>query len=569
MSDIQLSTIRHSASHVLAQAVLELFPDAKLGIGPSIDNGFYYDFELSRTLNNDDLSDIEKKMKKIIKQNQPFSQYSLDKPKAVELMKKRNQHLKLELIDDLNLPDYSFYENGPFLDLCKGPHVEKTREIGAVKLLKVAGAYWKGSEKNQMLQRIYGTAFKTKEELKDYLKRLEEAKRRDHRVLGKQLDLFSFDEEMGTGLMTWNPKGAMIRHIIETYWKNEHFKSDYQLLYTPHIGKAELWKTSGHLDFYDENMYASMSVDNQDYFIKPMNCPFHILVYKGSQHSYRELPIRYAELGTVYRYERSGVLHGLLRARGFTQDDAHIICTKEQAHDEIRSVLELCIKILNKFGFESFKFYLSTKPKDKSVGNQKDWDVAESALGDALIELNLPFEVDDGGGAFYGPKIDVKIEDAIGREWQCSTIQFDFNLSERFDMTYIDSEGKKARPYMIHRAIFGSLERFFGILIEHYEGRFPMWLAPVQVRLIGIGDVEDYMADVKNMFLELDIRVEIDKSNEKLGYKIRQGAKQKIPYLIIIGNKEKEDRLLSVRKLGDGDMGSLSFEDFMKHLDNK
>ncbi len=558
---------RHSASHVLAQAVLTLFPEAKLGIGPAIDDGFYYDFELPRALTPLDLQKIEKRMKTIIQEKQPFKQYDLNRSQTEKKLKEVDQKFKLELVDGLNLDTYSFYENGTFVDLCRGPHVEHTGQIGVVKLLKVAGAYWKGSEKNPMLQRIYGTAFSTQEELDAYLHQLEEAQRRDHRILGKQLDLFSVNDDIGPGLILWHPKGARIRHLIEDYWKTMHFNSGYELLYTPHIGRGNLWETSGHLKFYNENMFASMEIDEQEYYVRPMNCPFHILVYKNNQHSYRNLPLRYAELGTVYRFERSGVLHGLMRVRGFTQDDAHIICTPEQAEGEIEKVLDLSLTVLRKFGFKEFKIFLSTRPEEKYVGDLAHWGLAEAALKKAIEGHKLPYEVDQGGGAFYGPKIDIKIRDAIGREWQCSTIQFDFNLPERFSMTYIDSDGNKKKPMMIHRALFGSIERFFGVLIEHYEGAFPLWLAPVQIKLLTVSqEVKTYTDHCAAQLRAIGIRVQIDDHHEKIGYKIRQASAEKVPYLAIIGKTEAETHTLALRQHKIGDIGSLPLPEVLVKL---
>jgi len=570
MTTIDIEKIRHSCSHILAQAVQREFPDAKLGIGPVIDNGFYYDFELPRALNEDDLKVLEKHMKAIIKEKQAFSQYDLSREKAIEHLKNTNQPYKLELVDDLDLDTYSFYENGPFIDLCRGPHIENTKQIKAFKLLKVAGAYWRGSEKNKMLQRIYGVAFHTKDELHAYITQLEEAKKRDHRNLGKQLDLFSVSDEIGGGLVLWHPKGAFIRHLIETIWKEKHFKNDYDLLFSPHVGKSDLWKVSGHLDCYQENMYSAIDVDNQDYFLKPMNCPFHVLTYKSKHHSYRQLPVRYAELGTVYRYERSGVLHGLFRVRGFTQDDAHIICTPDQVHDEILKVLSFCLDMLQLFGFDSFKTFISTKPPEKAVGDDRYWDMAQEALEKAVKELDIDYDVDEGGGAFYGPKIDVKIKDSIGREWQCSTIQFDFNLPERFDMSFINADGQKERPFMIHRALLGSLERFFGILIEHFEGKFPVWLAPKQVKILTINDqFSEYANTVKNQLGTSRIRCEIDDSSEKIGYKIRQAISEKIPYMVIIGKNEVQQQTLSVRSRDHGDLGSSSVTELTKRINDE
>ncbi len=558
MSTLPLSTIRHSASHVLAQAILQVFPDAKLGIGPSIDDGFYYDFDLPRSLSDDDLLDLENRMKAIIAEKQTFAYSTKSKTDTLSFLSNAQQPYKVEIVNDLDVNEYSFYQNGPFIDLCKGPHVTDTSEIGAVKLLKVSGAYWRGSEKNKMLQRIYGTAFHTQDELDAYLKRLEEAQKRDHRLIGKELGLFSIQEDIGGGLILWHPKGAKVRYLIEEYWRQIHFKAGYELLYSPHIGLSDLWKTSGHLDFYNENMYTSIKVDEQDYFIKPMNCPFHLMVYKNQPQSYRQLPMRLAELGTVYRYERSGVLHGLMRVRGFTQDDAHIICTPEQVESEIMNVMHLCLDMLKTFGFDKIKVYLSTRPKEKYVGDLESWAKAENALRDAIEHLNLPYEVDEGGGAFYGPKIDVKIEDAIGREWQCSTVQFDFNLPERFDMTYIGSDGQKHRPYMVHRALLGSIERFFGILVEHYVGRFPTWLAPVQVKLLSVNtEVHAYCEAVAKQLSEAGVRVELDLGSDKIGYKIRQGIAEKVPYLAVIGKREAEANQLAVRTY-QTDLGTCS-----------
>ncbi len=567
MADFPLSTIRHSASHVLAQAVQQLFPDAGLGIGPSIDDGFYYDFKLPRALTPDDLEDLENRMKAIIKENQAFKTFNLTRAEAVSKMKENGQEFKEELINDLDLPEYSFWENGPFVDLCRGPHVRYTKQIGAIKLLKVSGAYWRGDEKRPMLQRIYGTAFQTKAELEEYLTRLEEAKKRDHRLIGRQLKLFQIHEDIGGGLINWMPKGARIRHEIESYWRDAHLKNGYDLVYTPHMGRSVLWERSGHLGFYNENMFAPMEVENQSYILKPMNCPFHILIYEESPKSYRDLPVRYAELGTVYRYERSGVLQGLFRVRGFTQDDAHIMCTHDQCDTEIETVMSFCLGMLKDFGFTDSKFYLSTRPETKYVGELSDWQMAENALENSLKKMGLAYETDIGGGAFYGPKIDIKIKDAIGREWQCSTIQFDFNLPERFDMTYIGSDGKKHRPIMIHRALLGSIERFFGILIEHHEGRFPLWLAPVQVKLLTVSpEYNEYAKTVAQQLKAANIRVELDNSEEKIGYKIREAANELVPIMGIIGAKEREAGTLSLRKRGEGDVGQLPVNELIQTI---
>ncbi|MBH37692.1 threonine--tRNA ligase [bacterium] len=559
-----LDTLRHSTSHVLAQAVLKLFPDAKLGIGPAINDGFYYDFDIDTPITEDDLINIESIMSDIIKEGQPFTQFSLDKDSSLKKLEKSNQPYKCELIKDLQLDHYSFYENGPFIDLCKGPHIENTKQIKAFKLLKVSGAYWKGSEANKMLQRIYGTAFLNSKDLKIYLNQLEEAKKRDHRKLGKELSLFSIKDDVGGGLILWHPKGSIMRNIIETFWKNKHLEQGYDLVYTPHIGKADLWKTSGHLDFYEENMYDKMSIENQDYYLRPMNCPFHIMIYNSALHSYRNLPIRYAELGTVYRFERSGVLQGLFRVRGFTQDDAHIICSKEDINDEIERALIFSLDMLRVFGFSDFELFVSTKPAEKFVGNPDQWSLAESALKQALEKHHLSYRVDEGGGAFYGPKIDIKINDAIGRQWQCSTIQFDFNLPSQFNMSFINTHGDKEEPYMIHRALLGSLERFFGILIEHYSGWFPTWLAPTQCIILTINsNAIAYAHSVIDQLKAHQIRVNQDFSTEKIGYKIRQSIAQKIPYMIIIGDQEVNENVLTIRHKKNN-LGSYSMPDFIK-----
>jgi len=551
----------------LAQAVLQVFPDAKLGIGPAIDDGFYYDFELSRPLTDGDLQDLEHRMQAILKESQVFTMFPLSREEAADFVNKKGQSYKAEIIRDLDGEEFTFYENGQFVDLCRGPHVSHTSDIGAIKLMKVAGAYWRGSEKNKMLQRIYGTAFHTQAELDAYLLQIEEAKKRDHRVLGKALDLFSIQEDVGPGLVLWHPKGAMIRHLIESYWKDAHLRQGYELINTPHMGQAKLWERSGHLGFYNENMFSAIEVEEQPYFVKPMNCPFHILIYQNRPKSYRDLPIRYAELGTVYRYERSGVLHGLMRVRGFTQDDAHIMCTPEQVRGEIERVLNFCISILRRFGFDDFKIYLSTRPTEKYVGEVSLWEDAEASLKESVEAMGLAYEVDEGGGAFYGPKIDIKIKDAIGREWQCSTIQFDFNLPQRFEMEYVGSDGKKHQPVMIHRALFGSIERFFGILIEHYEGKFPLWLAPVQVKILSLNaDAAAFGETLKAQFQDAGFRVGTDFSQEKIGHKIREGAEEKVPYLVILGKREIEAGLVSVRKLGGGDLGTMSVSDLVALL---
>ena len=570
MSKFPLSTIRHSAAHVLAQAVQVFFKDAKLAIGPAIDTGFYYDFELDRPLTDSDLEKIEVEMKRIINEGQEFKQYDMAKSDAIKLFKDTNQDYKCEIMDDLDVDNVSIYENGPFLDLCRGPHVDKTSQIGAVKLLKVSGAYWRGSENNKMLQRIYGTAFSNPKELKKYLFQLEEAKKRDHRKLGKELQLFSIQEDIGGGLVLWHPNGAAIRTVIEDHWRKEHQKNGYQTVFSPHIGRDHLWHTSGHLEFYEENMFAGMDIDHSPYYLKPMNCPFHIAIYQQQQVSYRDLPIRYAELGTVYRYERSGVMHGLMRVRGFTQDDAHIFCTEDQVKDEVISALEFSLEMLKTFGFDDYKIFLSTRPKDKYVGDENEWEVAEKALDLALNEKNIEFDVDEGGGAFYGPKIDIKIKDSIGREWQCSTIQFDFNLPTKFNISYINSQGEKQRPYMIHRALLGSIERFFGILIEHYAGKFPTWLAPIQLRLLPLTSKADgFIEELKAACIDHNIRFDIDDSNEKLGYKVRKAQLEKIPLVGIIGEKELEEKKLTIRFRDSKNQPILSISELITQIKNK
>ena len=570
MSRFPLSTIRHSAAHVLAQAVQVFFKDAKLAIGPAIDDGFYYDFELTEPITDHDLEKIEKEMKRIINEGQEFKQYNMLKDNAIQQFQDDAQDYKIEIINDLEVNEVSIYENGPFMDLCRGPHVEKTNQIGAIKLLRVSGAYWRGSEKNKMLQRIYGTAFSTPKELKQYLFQLEEAKKRDHRKIGKELQLFSLQEDIGGGLVLWHPKGAAIRQVIEDLWREEHQKQDYETVFSPHVGRGELWKTSGHLDFYEENMFSSMDIDDSPYYMKPMNCPFHIAIYQQQQVSYRDLPIRYAELGTVYRYERSGVLHGLMRVRGFTQDDAHIFCTEDQVQSEVLLALDFSLDMLKTFGFTEYKIFLSTRPEEKYVGEIKEWDIAEKALNDALTLKGIVFDIDEGGGAFYGPKIDIKIKDSIGREWQCSTIQFDFNLPEKFNLSYINSKGEKQRPYMIHRALLGSIERFFGILIEHYAGKFPTWLAPIQCRIISLTkEATNFIADISSEFKENGIRFDFDDSSEKLGYKVRKAQLEKIPLVAIIGEKELNEKKLTIRCRDSKNQPILTIHELINQIKQK
>ena len=556
--------MRHSASHVLAEAVLSMFPDAKFGIGPAIEDGFYYDFDLPRSLTPDDLPVIEEKMGEIIKADLPFTYKELTKEEAKKLF--ASQPYKLELIDEIPDDKVGVYEQGGFVDLCRGPHVNSTGEIKAFKLSNIAGAYWRGNERFPMLQRIYGTAFTSQKELDAHLTRIEEAKKRDHRKLGKELDLFITSDEVGNGLIIYTPKGGRIRAVIEEFWRQEHFANGYEILYTPHIGLSKLWETSGHLDFYQENMYSPIDIEGQEYYLKPMNCPFHMLAYKSRTRSYRDLPLRWAELGTVYRYERSGVLLGLLRVRGFTQDDAHIICTPEQMNSELSEVLRFSLHMWHVFGFQKYKIYLSTRP-EKSIGTDQMWQDAENALRRVIDENKLEYEVDEGGGVFYGPKIDLKIEDAIGREWQMSTIQFDFNLPERFDMVYIGADGQEHRPYMIHRALLGAWERFFGLLIEHYAGAFPAWLAPVQVKVIPVADRHlDHARKIEKEMRNRGIRVEVDDRSERMNLKIRQAQLDKIPYMVIIGDKEVADNSVSVRRRSGEQLPTQPLATFLKTL---
>ncbi|MCD6102300.1 MAG: threonine--tRNA ligase [Candidatus Cloacimonetes bacterium] len=557
----------HSTAHIMAQAVKRLYPDVKIAIGPAIENGFYYDFDKNTPFSDSDLKKIEEEMRKIIDENFYFERREISRDKALETFERFGENYKIELINELPVGEtISIYVQGDFVDLCRGPHLISTNKVKAFKLLKVSGAYWRGDEKNKMLQRIYGISFPTEKEMQTYLKKLEEAEKRDHRKLGKQLDLFGFYNEVGAGLVHWHPKAGLIRNIIEDFWKKEHYKAGYDIVYTPHIGKANLWQTSGHLDFYSENMYAPMKIDEQDYYIKPMNCPFHIMIYKSKLRSYRELPIKYAELGTVYRYERSGVLHGLMRVRGFTQDDAHIFCTPSQLENEVVKLLDFSMFFLKAFGFENFEIFLSTKP-DKAVGKDEDWEKATKSLKKALDISKLPYKIDPGEGVFYGPKIDIKIKDALDRAWQCTTIQFDFNLPERFDMTYIGEDNSEHRPFMIHRALLGSLERFFGVLIEHYAGNFPLWLAPVQVEVIPISENHfGYAKKILNDLQEQDIRTKINLENEKIGYKIREAENEKIPYMIIIGDKEVENQNISVRKHLNGNLGAFQLNEFIEKL---
>ncbi|MDA3860426.1 MAG: threonine--tRNA ligase [Melioribacteraceae bacterium] len=560
-------TYWHSSSHLMAQAVKELYPEAKFGVGPSIDNGFYYDIDINTQLTEEDLVKIEKKMKFLVDRNDSFVRSELSKTDALKFFS--DDEYKTELIDAFDSETIiSTYGEGTFTDLCTGPHLPSTKYIKAFKLLSVSGSYWRGDEKRARMQRIYGISFPKQIMLDEHLEFLEEAKKRDHRKLGKDLDLFSIHEEAGAGLIYWHPKGARVRNEIEDFWKKEHLKNGYDLLYSPHVGKSHLWETSGHLDHFKENMFAPMKIDDQDYYIKPMNCPFHIEIYKTKLRSYRDLPLRWAELGTVYRYEKSGVLHGLLRVRGFTQDDAHIFCSKEQIQDEIIEVIRFSNEMWKQFGFETLKYYVSTRP-EKVTGNDELWEDATKSLEVALKKEGLEYEIDEGGGAFYGPKIDIKIKDALNREWQMSTIQFDFNLPERFNMKYIGEDGKEHRPYMVHRALLGSIERFMGVLIEHFGGAFPDWLAPVQVAVIPVSqNYFDYAQKVVSLLLDENIRVEFDKRNEKIGYKIRDWETQKTPYMLILGEKEEANESISVRKHKHGDQGEMNIGEFVSNLKN-
>ncbi len=563
MSD--LDRLRHSSAHVMAAAVCRLFDDVQLDIGPPTDDGFYYDFDLPDRITPEDFERIEAEMQKIVDEDLPFECMTVSRDEAKELLK--DQKYKLERLADVPEGDpITFYTCGEFMDLCRGPHVESTGKLRAFQLINVAGSYYRGHETNPMLQRLYGTAFTNPKQLRLYLKQIEEAKKRDHRRLGKDLDLFSISEKVGPGLVHWHPKGARVRSIIEDFWKKEHFRNGYDLIYTPHVGKANLWETSGHLDFYREGMYAAMDIDGQEYFIKPMNCPFHVEIYKSGLRSYRELPLRWAELGTVYRYEKAGTLHGLFRVRGFTQDDAHIFCTEEQIEDEVKEVIRFCNFIWKTFGFTEVKAYLSTRP-EKAVGEEARWDQATKSLEAAIKAEGLPYETDEGGGAFYGPKIDLKVKDAIGREWQTSTIQFDFNLPERFDLKYIGADGEAHRPYMVHRALFGSLERFFGILTEHYAGGFPVWLAPEQVRVLPLSDDQlDYADEVLSQLRNADIRATIDTKQGKLNGKVKNAQLDKVPYMLIIGKQEQEEAQVAVRHRLAGMKGASTLDQFIAQL---
>ncbi|MDD5678311.1 MAG: threonine--tRNA ligase [Kiritimatiellae bacterium] len=565
MFTLDLERVRHSTAHVMAAAVIRLFENVQLDIGPATADGFYYDFDLPHRFTPEDFSRIEAEMSRMVAANLPFERVEMTREKAA--LELKGQRYKLERLADIPEGEpISFYRCGDFSDLCRGPHLGSTGEIPAFKLLSVAGSYYRGIETNPMLQRIYGIVAESAKALQAQLDLLEEARKRDHRKLGRELDLFSQHDEVGPGLIHWHPKGARIRSLIEDFWRREHFRGGYELLYTPHIGRSLLWETSGHLGFYRESMYAPMEIDELQYFLKPMNCPFHIQVYKSQLRSYRDLPLRWAELGTVYRYEKAGVLHGLLRVRGFTQDDAHIFCTTEQIEAEVQRTIRFALYFFKAFGFTDISAYLSTRPA-KAIGSEERWTQATASLEQALKAEGLAYTVDEGGGAFYGPKVDLKVKDVIGREWQLSTIQFDFNMSERFDITYIGEDGQAHQPYMVHRALLGSLERFFGILIEHYGGAFPLWLAPEQVRVLPLTDKQiDAAQKASETLRAADLRVKVDGSAGKLGAKIRNAQLEKIPYMLVLGPKEAEAGTVSVRSRTGGDQGAMAVAAFVQQV---
>lgn len=557
----------HTSSHVLANAVKELFPSAKLGIGPPVENGFYYDFYVEKPFSPEDLENIEKKMKEIIGRKENLERIEISYEEAKRIFSEKKEDFKLELIEDFKEEKITVYKHGNFIDLCKGPHIKNTGIIKEIKVLSASGSYWKGDERNPRMQRIYAISFPSKKQLKDFLHLLEEAKRRDHRKLGKELELFSFSEDIGPGLVVWYPKGAIIRKVIEDFLYKEHIKRGYVPAITPHIGKKDLWKRSGHLDFYIENMFPEMKFEDEEgYFAKPMNCPFHIQVYKSKIRSYRELPFKIFEFGNVYRFERSGVLHGLTRVRGFTQDDAHIFCTENQVKEEIKNVIDFAIFVLKSFGFKKYHVYISTMPEDH-VGTEQMWEIATKSLIESAKEKNMEFKIEEGEGAFYGPKIDILIEDALGRKWQCTTIQFDFNIPERFEVKYRDKDGKDKTPYLIHRALIGSFERFFGLLIEHYAGNFPTWLAPIQARVLPVSEhINDYAEHLFKLLLEHNIRADMDLGNERISYKIRNAENEKIPYILIVGKREKNENKVSIRKHGEGEKGVMQIKEFINIL---
>ena len=552
--------IRHSTAHVMADVVTATFPEAKLAIGPPTDDGFYYDFLVPEPFSDDDLKKIEKQMRRTIARNLPFEYKEYPRTEALAL--NADEPLKLEIIEDIPEDEaISTYKHGNFEDLCAGPHVESTGKIPAFKLLSVAGAYWRGDENRPMLQRIYGTAFESQDALDEHVRLMEEAKRRDHRTLGKQLDLFSVHDETGPGLIIWHPKGSRIREIIEDLWRLEHHRNGYQLVNSPHIGRSTLWETSGHLEFFKENMFANMDMDGQDYYLKPMNCPFHIMYYKTALRSYRDLPMRIGELGTVYRFERGGVLHGLLRVRGMTQDDAHLFCRPDQVEEEVNGVMDFALDLLGAFGFTDFEVMLSTRP-EKAVGESERWELATESLRRTLEARDASYELDEGGGAFYGPKIDIHMRDAIGRLWQCPTVQFDFNNPQRFGLTYIGEDGREHQPYMIHRVLLGSMERFMGILIEHYGGAFPTWLAPVQAQVIPIAERHnEYAQSVEARLAEAGIRAEADSRNARMNAKIRDAQLHKVPYMLVVGDREASADAVSVRLRSGEDLGALTVAD--------
>jgi threonyl-tRNA synthetase len=558
---------RHSSTHIMAQAVKEVFPTAQLTIGPALDDGFYYDFAFDRPFTPEDLEKIEARAIEIMKRGLTVTRSELSKQDAIKFFQERGEGYKVELINSFDdASPISLYRQGEFVDLCRGPHLPTTGYVGAFKLLSTGGAYWRGDERNPMLQRVYGTSFPTKKELDAHLAKLEEIKRRDHRKLGKELDLITIQDEIGPGLVLWHPKGSLIRLLIENFWREQHIKDGYDLVYSPHVARLDLWKTSGHVDYYRENMFVSMKLEGSEYQLKPMNCPFHIMIYKSHMRSYRDLPIRYGELGTVYRYERTGVLHGLLRVRGFTQDDAHLFCRPDQIEAEVSRVLDFTFFVLGTFGFTEFEVYLSTRP-EKSVGSEENWTIATNALEAALKSRGVAYEVDPGEGVFYGPKIDIKIKDVLGRSWQCSTVQVDFNNPERFKLAYTGEDGKAHQPIMIHRALMGSIERFFGILIEHYAGAFPTWLAPVQAVVLTITDnQQEFAAKIVSTLKSHGFRVEADIRNEKIGFKIREAEKNKIPYMLVVGDKEVQSGMVSVRGRSGANHGSLPIEAFLELL---
>ncbi|MBS7286010.1 MAG: threonine--tRNA ligase [Kiritimatiellae bacterium] len=576
MAEITEEMRRHSAAHLMARAVQNVFENVQVDIGPATDDGFYYDFDLPHRIAPEDFPKIEEEIARLIALDEPFEKKVVSREKCAEML--AGQKYKLERLADIpDGEDISTYTVGDYVEMCRGPHVERSSQIGVVKLVRVAGSYYRGDEKNKMLQRIYGIVAKDKAELDAIIAREEEARRRDHRVLGRELELFTITESVGPGLAHWLPKGARVRVAIEDYWRRKHYEAGYEIVYTPHVGRANLWQTSGHLGFYKEGMFPPMKVAEgegedayvEEYYVKPMNCPFHIQIYQAKKRSYRDLPMRLAELGTVYRYEKDGVRHGLFRVRGFTQDDAHILCTPEQIVKEIKDTVNFAKSMLGKFGFHEIQAYLSTKP-EKAVGDPERWEQATASLRAALEEEGLSYEVDEGGGAFYGPKIDMKIKDALGRPWQLGTVQFDFNLPERFNLSYVGTDGKDHRPYMVHRALLGSIERFFGILIEHYAGAFPLWLAPEQVRVLPVSDkAADYAKRVADALKASSFRVDVDYSSEKLGAKIRSATMQKVPYLVVVGPRDEASGQISVRSRADGDLGAMTVEKFVEVLDSK